>query len=77
MVEKATLHIEGMTCTGCEQRIGKALGRIEGVSTAAADYRTGVVAVRFDPKAIDRVRIERKIQEMGYCVIADDGAHTP
>lgn len=77
MVEKATLHVEGMTCTGCEQRIGKVLGRIEGVSQTAADYRTGVVTVRFDPKATDRSRITRKIQDVGYSVTTDDKEATP
>ncbi len=44
-----TLHVEGMTCSGCEQRLSKALRRVDGVREAAADHRTGEVRVRFDP----------------------------
>ena len=29
MVENITLQVEGMMCIGCEQRLGKALGRLE------------------------------------------------
>ncbi len=48
MTATVLLQVEGMTCTGCEERIGKVLGRLEGVREARADHRTGQVRVTFD-----------------------------
>ena len=48
MMENMTMQVEGMTCSGCEQRVGKVLRRLDGVREATADHRTGQVRVRFD-----------------------------
>lgn len=48
-MEQVELRVSGMTCRACEQRIEKALTRIEGVVQTAADHRTAQVRVLFDP----------------------------
>lgn len=76
MAENVTLQVEGMTCTGCEQRLGKALGRLDGVREATADHRTGRVRVRFDPAVIDRAALAAQVHTAGYEVTGDAGDGT-
>jgi copper chaperone CopZ len=71
MAENVTLQVEGMTCTGCEQRVGKVLRRLEGVREASADHRTGQVRVRFDPAVTDRAALAAQIDVAGYQVAGD------
>jgi len=79
MVESVTLQVEGMTCTGCEQRLGKALRRVDGVREASADHRTGEVRVRFDPDVTDRAALATQVHTAGYEVTgdADDSGEPP
>lgn len=71
MAENVTLRVEGMTCTGCEQRVSKVLRRLDGVREATADHRTGQVRVRFDPIVTDRAVLETQIETAGYQVTDD------
>lgn len=73
---KTTLQVEGMTCSGCEQRIGTALRRIDGVREVTADHTTGEVAVRFDPRATVPDAVRMRIILAGYTVRDDDPADT-
>ncbi len=79
MAESVTLQVEGMTCTGCEQRLGKALRRVDGVREATADHRTGEVRVRFDPDVTDRAALAAQVHTAGYEVTgdADDSTEPP
>jgi len=71
VAENVTLQVEGMTCTGCEQRLGNALRRVDGVREATVDHRTGQVPVRFDPAVTDRAA---QIDTVGYSVTGDTSA---
>lgn len=42
-----TLHVEGMTCGGCEASIVKVLGALDGVTEVTADHGTGQVVLQF------------------------------
>ncbi len=66
------LQVEGMTCTGCEQRIGTALHRVDGVGEVTADHATGQVAVRFDPRVTGPEAVRARITLAGFAV-RDDG----
>ena len=72
-IENVTLQVEGMTCSGCEQRLGKALGRLDGVREATADHGAGQVRVRFDPSVTDRAALVARIETAGYSLAGDDG----
>jgi copper chaperone len=75
MAETA-LQVEGMTCTGCERRIGTALRRVDGVREVTADHTTGEVAVRFDPRATGPDAVRERITLAGYTVRDDGPADT-
>jgi copper chaperone CopZ len=66
------LQVAGMSCTGCEQRIGTVLHRVEGVREVAADHRTGRVEVRVGPELADTGELVERIEIAGYRV-ADAG----
>jgi copper chaperone len=71
MSQTVTLQVVGMTCTGCEQRLGRALHRSDGVYETSADHRTGQVRVRFDPAATDRAALVERIVTAGYQVVGE------
>lgn len=76
MAENITVQVAGMSCSGCEQRLGKALGRLDGVREVRADHRTGRVQVRFDPAVTDRGVLAEQVATAGYTLTDDPGART-
>ncbi|MBA3621026.1 MAG: heavy-metal-associated domain-containing protein [Actinomycetota bacterium] len=72
MSQKLDMTVVGMTCTGCEQRIGKALGRLDGVRQTDADHATGHVEVVFDPEAVTVELISERLATAGYEVTAQE-----
>ncbi|MDP9443935.1 MAG: cation transporter [Actinomycetota bacterium] len=68
MSQTITLQVEGMSCAGCEHRLGVALQRLEGVQDATADHRTGTVRVRFDPDATGTEALVDRVVTAGYHV---------
>lgn len=69
-MEQIALHVTGMTCTGCEQRVQKALGRLEGVQRSSADYQHDEVRVVFDPARTSEQAVRTCIERAGYEVSA-------
>ncbi len=65
------LQVQGMSCSGCEQRIGTALLRLDGVAEVTADHVSGEVRLRFDPASTDRGAVVDRIVLAGYTVEAD------
>jgi len=65
------LQVQGMSCSGCEQRIGAALRRLDGVVEATADHTSGQVRLRLDPRSTDPGAVVDRIVLAGYTVEAD------
>ncbi|EPR75404.1 hypothetical protein ADILRU_2302 [Leifsonia rubra CMS 76R] len=74
-MSEMTLQVEGMICTGCEQRLGIALRRLDGVRQAKANHVTGEVRVRFDGSATDEAALKERVIVAGYEVV--DTKETP
>ncbi len=68
-MDTVTLQVQGMSCAGCEQRIGKVLGRVEGVREVSADHTTGGVQVRVGSELADPRVLVEKIDAAGYDVV--------
>lgn len=62
------LQVTGMTCRACEQRIEKALTRIDGVVQSAADHRAARVRVMFDPARASESDVRSCVERAGYTV---------
>jgi copper chaperone len=60
--------VEGMTCTGCEQRVSGSVREFDGVRDVTADHQTGEVRVSFDPAALSQEAIAGRIRDLGYTV---------
>lgn len=60
------LNIRGMTCQGCEEHIEVPLSKLEGVTSADADYKKHNVTVVYDPARVSVERIKKTITATGY-----------
>jgi mercuric ion transport protein len=68
-VQQATLKIEGMTCTGCEEHVNSALFSLPGVITASSSYEKGQAIVKFDHSKVSVQQLAAAIEkETGYIV---------
>ena len=68
-MEQLELHVNGMTCGACEQRIQRALAQIDGVMRSAADHRAARVKVVFDPARTSAESVQARIKQAGYEVV--------
>lgn len=75
MRQTLQLRVEGMSCGGCEQRLGTALRRLDGVVEATPDHRSAQVEVVIDPARCDRGAVVDRIETGGYQVIGPAGGH--
>lgn len=67
------LQVEGMSCTGCEQRVRNVLRRVQGVRDASADHTTGRVSVRVHPGQVEAGVLAARITGAGYTVTGPEG----
>ena len=65
-MEQLELRVKGMSCNACEQRIERALARVDGVVRSSADHRAETVHVVFDPSRASAERVQVCIQQAGY-----------
>lgn len=63
------MQVRGMSCTGCEQRIGAVLGRVDGVREVSADHTTGRVRVRVGPELADPSVLSERLERAGFEVV--------
>ncbi len=77
MAEQLELQVRGMTCTGCEARVGKVVGRLDGVRRTEADHRSGQVRVVFDAEQTTPASIGAAIEGAGYEVETSQEGGTP
>lgn len=60
------LSIDGMHCTGCEDRVENRVSRIEGVRSVDADHESGQAKVRFVAGSEDAEALREAISDLGY-----------
>jgi sulfite exporter TauE/SafE/copper chaperone CopZ len=65
-IKSTHLKIKRMHCTGCEETIENAVGRLPGVRKVKADYVKRTVDLEFDGKLIGDSGIRHAIEEKGY-----------
>src|SRR5690349_11915190 len=66
------LPVEGMTCAACATRIGKGLGRLDGVERADVNLAAARATIVFDPELVDTDALTTKIESLGYSVPQED-----
>ena len=68
VLDKAQLHITGMTCSSCVANIEKAVGELPGVGKIAVSLNTESGQVEYAPDITSLADIEAAIKEIGYGV---------
>jgi len=63
VIGEHTIH-----CASCEERIGKALRRLDGVQVTRASAATQHVEVQFDPTQVGAEQLCTKLEQIGYRV---------
>ncbi len=66
MARRLLLHVEGMHCRSCEERIGQKLLPRSGIREVKANYLDQLVEVAFDPHQISVAEIIEAIEGEGY-----------
>jgi Cu+-exporting ATPase len=67
-LEKANIHITGMTCTTCAATIKKGLAEIPGVKQANINFAAEKAAIEYDSAKVDLAKIKNTISQLGYGV---------
>lgn len=71
MVKVQTFTVVGeekLHCASCEARVGKALKRIPGVRSVAANHQTQKVEVTFASNEASEEVIQNRLEALGYAV---------
>jgi copper ion binding protein len=63
-----TMHVTGMTCSGCENAVKRAVGRLPGVTEVSASHQEQRVVVSYDAAQATPETIAAKINGLGYRV---------
>lgn len=63
-MKRYELRVEGMSCTGCEERVTNAARRVDGVRRVDADHETNTVEIAGKEDTENPVR--QAIHDAGY-----------
>lgn len=75
MQETKVFQVKGMTCSSCEMKIERMVGRIEGVSEVKTSLAKSEVKVGYDPEKVNSESIIAAILKLGY-EVGKDGSGT-
>ena len=70
---EAVLHIEGMTCGGCETGVQIALEKLPGVQEAEVSYEKSQALVTYDPDRVNVQEMKAAVESLGYQAKLDQG----
>ena len=65
-MENIILKINGMKCTGCSQRVEKALKNTDGVEEASVNLETKEANITYNKDEISYEKICKTILELGF-----------
>lgn len=64
-MKELEIKVNGMMCSGCENRVQSALKTVEGVKEVVANHTTGIVRVTSNDE-VSEISIKEKIEDIGY-----------
>jgi Cu+-exporting ATPase len=68
------LKITGMTCAACARAVEKAVGKLEGITTANVNFATEKLHLEYDDTKVDKERIKSAVEKAGYHALDETGA---
>ncbi len=70
-MKEIVLKVEGMVCSGCENRVQNALSNLEFVKKVVADHKTNTVKIMFDQEGLEK-EIKETIEDLGFDVVEEE-----
>lgn len=70
-MKETIIKVNGMVCSGCENRVQNALKTLEGVENVIANYVEGIVTVVSKNEVSENV-MKDKIEDIGFEVVKED-----
>ncbi len=64
--KKETFAVQGMSCTGCEEIIEKALKELDGVKDVKVSFAKNTVTVVYDGETVNFAKIRTAVKKAGY-----------
>lgn len=64
-MKEVKLAVDGIECTGCENRIVNSLNMVDGIQEVIASHIDGTVVVKMDD-AVDINSIKKHIDDLGF-----------
>ena len=74
LLEQKIIDLDGVTCTACENKIEKALSKLDGVDFVKVSFSSSTVDIIYNRNKIDLDTIYDTIEKTGYDVIYDDAS---
>lgn len=71
--KRLKIHIGGMTCINCQNKIQKKLTRTDGIIGASVSYSNGTASIVYDPGKISVKKITAIIENSDYEVLPEKG----
>lgn len=65
-IEYTVIGEDKLHCEGCEQRVGRALKRLDGVREVEANHRSQRIEVEYDPGQVGEEEIRERLDLLGY-----------
>ncbi|EKQ51922.1 sulfite exporter TauE/SafE family protein, partial [Clostridium sp. Maddingley MBC34-26] len=72
-IKREIIKVYDMTCTSCENRVEKALKKVDGVVNAMASYSAQQVTIEYDSKLCTREQLKEVINKAGYSTNSSNG----
>lgn len=69
-MKEIKIKVEGMVCSGCENRVQNALKIIKGVENVVANHINGMVIITSEDEVEEDV-IKEKIEDIGFEIKED------
>lgn len=63
---EVSLHVEGMTCEGCENAIKAGVESLDGIATVESSFEEAWTKVKYDKSTTSLADIKGKITDTGY-----------
>lgn len=67
-MKEIVLKVDGMVCTGCENRVQNAVKNMKGIKKVVANHKNGTVTIMIKEE-INESEIKEKIEDIGFKVI--------
>jgi copper chaperone CopZ len=64
------IRVVGLDCLACGLGAYEAVQNLDGVETATASFKTGLVTAWIDPKKTDRAKLEESLKQRGVEIVA-------